>query len=107
MILKHQLSDKTVKQIFAKISLLIISLSLKFNTSNFSKFTFSNTFISDMQFSDKSNFFNSLKLTFSNISILSISLFPKYKFSILQILLFPVLSYQLFYFLINLMFLIH
>ena len=41
----------------------------KFNISNFSNFTFSNTFISDILLSDKYNTFNSLKCTFSNIFI--------------------------------------
>ena len=62
---------------------LILSILFhpKFNFSNFSNFTFSNTFISDILLKDKSNSFNSLKLEFSKISIFDIILYPKYNFS--------------------------
>ena len=58
-----------------------ISLSLKPNFSNFSNFTFSNTFISDILLWYKSKSFNSLKLTFSNIFISAISFPLKFNFS--------------------------
>ena len=58
-----------------------VSFSVKSNSSNFSNFTFSNTFISDILLFHKYNFFNSLKLTFSNIFISDISFLLKFNIS--------------------------
>ena len=58
-----------------------ISFRIKYNSSNFSNFTFSNTSISDILLSPKHNSFNSLKLTFSNILISDISFRLKYNSS--------------------------
>ena len=58
-----------------------ISFPLNSNSSNFSNFTFSNTSISDILLKPKFNFFNSLKLTFSNILISDISFPLKYNSS--------------------------
>ena len=52
------------------MSILGILFWLKSNNRNLSNFTFSNTFISEILILPKPNFINSLKLTFSNISIL-------------------------------------
>ena len=60
---------------------LSISLPFKYNFSNFSNFTFSNTFISDILFPPKYNSFNSLKFTFSNILISDILFSDKFNFS--------------------------
>ena len=51
---------------------LSILLPLKYNVCNSLKFTFSNTFISDIALPLKSNSFNTLKFTFSNIYIYDI-----------------------------------
>ena len=66
---------------FEIINLSDISFCLKFNFSNFSNLTFSNTFISDILFLNKYNPVSSLKFTFSNISISCILFSFKFNFS--------------------------
>ena len=66
-----------------------ILFSRKLNASNFSNFTFSNTFISDILLLHKFNSINSLKFTFSNILISDILLKSNTNFSNFSNLAFP------------------